>query len=65
MQIAETFIIIAKNKGCRKIFFNKEIIKIFFDMALLVVSEQMKAKASNLIDLIEKTIKLLCIICSA
>lgn len=64
VQIGEAFIIIAKNKGLRKIFFQRELLNLLFSLALLVLSEQRKATFSTRMPLIVIAIKLLVIVCT-
>lgn len=64
VQIAEAFIIVAKNKGLRKIFFQRDLLTMLFYIAFMIVNEQKKAKPSNLMPFIQTTIRLLCIICT-
>lgn len=52
VQIAEAFIIIAKNKGLRKIFFQRDLLNMLFHIGFLVITERKKAKTSNLITFI-------------
>jgi hypothetical protein len=37
--IGEAFVIIAKNKGLRKIFFKRELLNMLFSLALMMLSE--------------------------
>ena len=37
--IGEAFVIIAKNKGLRKIFFQRELLNMLFSLALMMLSE--------------------------
>jgi hypothetical protein len=62
--IGEAFVIIAKNKGLRKIFFQRELLNMLFSLALMMLSEQRQVTFSTQMPLILVAIKLLCIVCT-
>lgn len=64
VSIGEAFIIIAKNKGLRKIFFQRELLNMLFSLALCVISEQRKPTFSTRMPLVLVAIRLLIIVCT-
>lgn len=64
VHIGEAFIIIAKNKGLRKIFFQRELLNLLFSLALMMLSEQRQLTFSTRMPLMLVAIKLLCIVCT-
>ena len=64
VHIGEAFIIIAKNKGLRKIFFQRELLNLLFSLALMMLSEQRQLTFSTRMPLLLVAIKLLCIVCT-
>lgn len=64
VSICQAFIIIAKNKGLRKIFFQRDLLNMLFSIALQILEDRRKRTPSNRVLLITTTIKLLCIICT-
>jgi len=63
--IAESFIIIAKNMGLRKLFFKRDLLNAITSSALLVVEEKDKARPRQILELGIVAIKLLVLLCTA
>jgi len=64
VHICEAFIIIAKNKGLRKIFFRRDFLNSLKTISLRLITEQNNARPSQLLDVSCATVKLLSMICT-
>lgn len=66
VEIAELFLVIAKNIGLRKIFLNEGLHEILVKNSLTFVDQVRAPKVKGLqMEILEKAIKLLCMVCSA
>lgn len=61
--IIDTFFLISKNIGLRKVFLNQEVITIVAKVGISVLDEQ-KKQSSRLMEIIIPTIRFLCQMCS-
>lgn len=64
MLITETFILIAKNIGLRKLFFKRDVLNSVMNSALRVVEEIEKIKPGQILQLRIESIRLLCMLCT-
>ena len=63
-QICQTFILVAKNKSLRAVFFQRDLLHTLFTHALKIIPESKKPKPGIQIALIATTVKLLCTVCT-
>ena len=68
LKISETFLIIAKNIGLRKIFLNKSLHEVLVQNSFSyidLVNASTQKNSSELIELYQNAVKLLCMVCTA